>query len=80
MSKRTARQGTGRGPGRPSNGPTNPQTIYFPVELHEEIKKAAAEAGYDAVSPYVVAICYRALSAGQWPVAAPGQDRLPVSA
>ncbi len=80
MSKRATRRGTGRGVGRPSKGPRYPQSIYFPVELHDEIKKAAAAAEYDALTEYVVDIIYRAKSAGLWPATSPGQERLPISA
>ena len=81
MSKSTARKGTGR-VGRPSKpgGPRRPHTIYFPVDLLQELKESAAAAGYDGVTEYVVDVVSRAQSAGLFPAGQPGQESLPISA
>lgn len=78
--ERTGRRRSGGKPGRRSKGVRYARTIRFPDDLHETIEGSYSAAGYDNINDYVVDIVYRARDAGLFPEAAPGQERLPISA
>ena len=72
-------QRKGRG-GRPSKGDRYARTIRIPAPLNEAITSAAADAGYVAVSDFVVDLLVRAEAAGWLAGSVRAQEPLPISA